>query len=155
MPVRDATHADLPEILAMVQELAAYEREPHAAVFDPGVFAVHLFGDDAVARALIAESPDGVVAGFAVWFRTFSTWLGASGIWLEDLFVRPEFRGGSGSVANCSRRCGPAPPVAWNGPSSIGTRPRRSSTDRSARRRRTSGRRGGGPPCVTPRPGPR
>jgi GNAT superfamily N-acetyltransferase len=92
MPVRDATHADLPEILAMVQELAAYEREPHAAVFDPGVFAVHLFGDDAVARALIAESPDGVVAGFAVWFRTFSTWLGASGIWLEDLFVRPEFR---------------------------------------------------------------
>ena len=92
MTVRDATPADLSEILAMVRELAAYEREPDAVVLDPDEFAAHVFGADAVARALIAETPDGRVAGCAIWFRTFSTWLGTSGIWLEDLFVRPEFR---------------------------------------------------------------
>ena len=84
--------ADLPEILAMVRELAAYEREPDAVVLDPDEFAAHVFGTDAVARAFVAEAPDGRVAGFAIWFRTFSTWLGTSGIWLEDLYVRPEFR---------------------------------------------------------------
>ncbi len=69
-----------------------YEREPDAVVLEPDEFATHVFGTDAVARALIAEAPDGRVAGFAIWFRTFSTWLGTSGIWLEDLFVRPEYR---------------------------------------------------------------
>jgi GNAT superfamily N-acetyltransferase len=92
MPIRDATPDDLAEILAMVHELATYEREPDAVVYDADEFAAHLFGADAVARALIATTDDGAVAGFAVWFRTFSTWLGTSGIWLEDLFVRPEFR---------------------------------------------------------------
>jgi GNAT superfamily N-acetyltransferase len=92
MPVRDAVDADLPEILAMVHELAAYEREPGAVVFDEREFARNVFGNGAVAQVLIAETPDGAVAGFAVWFRTFSTWLGKSGIWLEDLFVRPEHR---------------------------------------------------------------
>jgi GNAT superfamily N-acetyltransferase len=92
MPVRDATRSDLDEILTMVHELATYEREPDAVVSDRDVFAANVFGPDAVARALIAEAPDGDVAGFAIWFRTFSTWLGTSGIWLEDLFVRPEFR---------------------------------------------------------------
>jgi GNAT superfamily N-acetyltransferase len=92
MPIRDATPDDLAEILAMVHELATYEREPDAVVFDADEFATHLFGRDAVARALIATTDDGAVAGVAVWFRTFSTWLGSSGIWLEDLFVRPEFR---------------------------------------------------------------
>ena len=92
MPIRDATPDDLAEILAMVHELATYEREPDAVVLDPATFEHHLFGPDAVARALIAETSDGAVAGFALWFRTFSTWLGTSGIWLEDLFVRPEWR---------------------------------------------------------------
>src|SRR5262245_13954316 len=92
MPVRDATADDLPEILAMVRELAEYEREPDAVTLDPDVFAHNVFGEGAVARALIAETDAGEVAGFAVYFRTFSTWLGTSGIWLEDLFVRPAFR---------------------------------------------------------------
>jgi GNAT superfamily N-acetyltransferase len=92
MPVRDAVPEDLPEILTLVRELATYEREPDAVVFEPDEFASHVFGPDAVARVLIAETPDGTVAGFAVWFRTFSTWLGRSGIWLEDLFVRSEYR---------------------------------------------------------------
>jgi GNAT superfamily N-acetyltransferase len=89
--IRDARPADLPEILAMVRELAAYEREPHAVVFDPDEFAHHLFGEGAVARAIIAEYED-AAAGIALYFRTFSTWLGRDGIWLEDLFVRPAYR---------------------------------------------------------------
>jgi GNAT superfamily N-acetyltransferase len=92
MPVRDATPDDLTTILAMVRELATYEREPDAVVFDPDEFARNLFGPDRVTSALVAETPAGDVAGFAIWFRTFSTWLGKSGIWLEDLFVRPEHR---------------------------------------------------------------
>jgi GNAT superfamily N-acetyltransferase len=94
MPVRDATREDLPEILAMVQELADYEREPDAVVHDPDQFGRNVFGPDAVAHALIAETDAGDIAGFAIWFRTFSTWLGTTGIWLEDLFVRPEHRRG-------------------------------------------------------------
>jgi GNAT superfamily N-acetyltransferase len=92
MAVRDATPDDLTDILAMVRELAAYEREPDAVVFDADEVARNLFGPDRVAHALIAQTPAGDVAGFAIWFRTFSTWLGRSGIWLEDLFVRPEHR---------------------------------------------------------------
>jgi GNAT superfamily N-acetyltransferase len=96
--VRAATIEDLGEIFAMVRELAEYERESDAVVFDPDEFARHLFGPDAVARALIVEHHDGAaggvpaVAGMALYYRTFSTWLGRDGIWLEDLFVRPEFR---------------------------------------------------------------
>ena len=92
MAVRDATPDDLAEILAMVRELAEYEREPGAVVLDPDEFARNVFGTDAIAHALIAETPAGEIAGFAIWFRTFSTWLGKTGIWLEDLFVRPQHR---------------------------------------------------------------
>ncbi|HEV7524115.1 MAG TPA: GNAT family N-acetyltransferase [Acidimicrobiia bacterium] len=95
MTIRDATRVDLDEILALVRELADYEREPDAVVFDPDEFAGHLFGEGAVARALIATHDDGddaAVAGMALYYRTFSTWLGRDGIWLEDLFVRPRYR---------------------------------------------------------------
>ncbi len=92
MTVRDAAVADLEAILALVRELAEYEREPDAVVFDRDEFERHLFGPDAVARALIATHDDGAVAGMALYFRTFSTWLGRDGIWLEDLFVRPQYR---------------------------------------------------------------
>jgi GNAT superfamily N-acetyltransferase len=89
--IREATPADLPEIYALVRELADYEREPESAVFDEDEFASHCFGPDAVARVLIAEH-DGAVTGMALYYRTFSTRLGRDGIWLEDLFVRPAFR---------------------------------------------------------------
>lgn len=89
--LRDATPADLDEIVALVRELAEYEREPGAVVLDPEVFAAHVFGPEAVARVLIAEH-DGAIAGMACYYRTFSTWLGRDGIWLEDLFVRPRYR---------------------------------------------------------------
>jgi GNAT superfamily N-acetyltransferase len=89
--IRDATIGDLPEMLALVRELAAYEREPDAVVFDPDEFARNCFGSEAVAHTLIAEL-DGAVAGMALYYRTFSTWLGRDGIWLEDLFIRPSYR---------------------------------------------------------------
>ena len=63
-----------------------------AVAFDPAAMREHLFGDDPAASVTIAEV-DGVIAGMALWFRTFSTFLGRPGIWLEDLFVRPEHRG--------------------------------------------------------------
>ncbi len=91
MTIRDATVDDLDEILAIVRELAEYEREPDAVVFTRDEFAGHLFGPQPVASALVAEH-DGAVAGMALYYRTFSTWLGRDGIWLEDLFVRPAFR---------------------------------------------------------------
>jgi GNAT superfamily N-acetyltransferase len=90
--IRDATVDDLDEIFALVRELAVYEKEPDAVVFEPDVFAAHLFGTDPVARALVAEHIDGAVVGMALYYRTFSTWLGRDGIWLEDLFVRPAYR---------------------------------------------------------------
>ena len=92
MTIRDATADDLDEVLSLVRELADYEREPDAVVFDRDEFARHLFGADAVARALIVSHDDGSVAGMALYYRTFSTWLGRDGIWLEDLFVRPPYR---------------------------------------------------------------
>lgn len=79
----------------MIHELAAFERASGEVAFDLAELRAHLFGEEPAAGALIAEPPDqpGVVAGMAVWYRTFSTWVGQPGIWLEDLFVRPAHRG--------------------------------------------------------------
>ena len=93
MPIRAATPADLDEICALVVELAEYERLAHEVELDRDVMGEHLFGPDPAASVLIAEADDGSVAGMALWYRTFSTFLGRPGIWLEDLFVRPEHRG--------------------------------------------------------------
>jgi GNAT superfamily N-acetyltransferase len=90
--IRTAGPDDLDEILALVRELAEYERAAHEVTLDPEEFGENLFGENPVASVLIAEV-DGRVAGMALWFPTFSTWVGKAGIWLEDLFVRPEFRG--------------------------------------------------------------
>jgi GNAT superfamily N-acetyltransferase len=99
MPVRPATEHDLPHIAALVRELAEYEHLAHEVVFDDRELRDHLFGPDPAAHVLLAETDEGTVAGFALWFRTFSTFLGAPGIWLEDLFVRPEYRGQGLGVA--------------------------------------------------------
>ena len=95
MAVRDARPEDLSEICALIRELAEYEELAHEVVFDEVSVGRWLFGPDAVASVLLAtpdESPD-VVAGMALFFPTFSTFLGRPGIWLEDLFVRPPWRG--------------------------------------------------------------
>jgi GNAT superfamily N-acetyltransferase len=97
MPVRPATPADLEEIAALITELAEYEDLRDHVTFEPAALSRWLFGPDPAARVAIAEAPlpDGgvAVAGFALWFRTFSTFLGRPGVWLEDLFVRPAHRG--------------------------------------------------------------
>jgi len=94
MAIREATPADIPEILAMIHELAEYERAPHEVVATPGQLREALFGDAPAVFALIAqEDSSGEAVGFALWFRNFSTWLGRHGVYLEDLYVRPGHRG--------------------------------------------------------------
>ena len=92
MTIRDATADDLPEIVAMIRELASYEEAADEVTLDEAEVAEHLFGPSPVASVLLAETADGVTAGFALTYPTFSTWLGKPGLWLEDLFVRPEHR---------------------------------------------------------------
>jgi GNAT superfamily N-acetyltransferase len=89
--VRAARPADLAEICSLIRELAEYERLAHEVVLDEAEVGRWIF-EERVASVLIAHDGDGV-AGMALWFPTFSTFLGRPGIWLEDLFVRPAFRG--------------------------------------------------------------
>ena len=94
MPIRPAVPTDLPEIAALIRELAEYEEMSDEVVWDLPQLEAQLFGTEPAAHVLLAEADDGQVAGMALWFRTFSTFLGRSGIWLEDLYVRPEHRRG-------------------------------------------------------------
>ena len=94
MPLRPATIDDLDEIIALIHELAEYERAPDEVQLDRDELARHLFGDAPAAFVVIAEADEGgAIAGMALYHTTFSTWLGKPGLWLEDLFVRPEHRG--------------------------------------------------------------
>ncbi|HET6817550.1 MAG TPA: GNAT family N-acetyltransferase [Mycobacteriales bacterium] len=90
--IRAATVDDLPVVVRLVHELADYEREPDAVVATEEHFRTALFGPHPLAHCLVAEDA-GDVIGFALWFVSFSTWLGTHGIYLEDLFVRPAARG--------------------------------------------------------------
>ena len=90
--IRPATPADVPLILALIRELAAYEREPHAVLATEADLLRDGFGARPYFECLIAEE-DGQPAGFALYFFNYSTWRGRPGIHLEDLFVRPPFRG--------------------------------------------------------------
>ena len=89
--LRTAAPADVPLILHLIRELAIYEREPDAVVATEAMLHEALFGDSPAAHALIGEI-DGTSVGFALYFFTFSTWLGRRGIHLEDLYVTPEAR---------------------------------------------------------------
>lgn len=90
--LRPATVADIPLILDLVRGLAEYEKLEHEAVATAAQIEQHLFGPRPAAEVVIAEV-DGQPAGFALFFVSFSTFLGQPGLYLEDLFVRPEFRG--------------------------------------------------------------
>jgi GNAT superfamily N-acetyltransferase len=91
--IRAATPDDIPAIARMIRELAEYEREPHQARATDDQLHTALFGDDAPASALLALDVDGSPVGFALWYRTFSTWEGVSGLYLEDLYVAEDQRG--------------------------------------------------------------
>jgi GNAT superfamily N-acetyltransferase len=90
--IAPATPEDVPLLLSMIGELAAYEKLEHQVVANELSLHDALFGPKPVVAAVIARvgaSP----AGFAIYFHNFSTFLGKPGLYLEDLFVRPEFRG--------------------------------------------------------------
>ncbi|GGV63982.1 putative acetyltransferase [Streptomyces griseoloalbus] len=85
---------DVPEIRAMIRELATYEKAAEQARATEEQLHAALFGEHPAARVLIAEDDGtGEVAGFALWFPRFSTWTGTRGMHLEDLYVRPHTRG--------------------------------------------------------------
>ena len=90
--VRNATEDDVPLILSLIKDLAEYERLSHEVVATEEMLRDFLFGERPVAEVLIGEYGD-EPAGFALFFHNFSTFLGRPGIYLEDLYVRPEFRG--------------------------------------------------------------
>jgi GNAT superfamily N-acetyltransferase len=90
--IRPVAHADVPLLLELIGELADYEALRDEVVLDAALLERHLFGSRPVAEAVLAEV-DGEAAGYALFFPTFSTFLGQPGIWLEDLFVREARRG--------------------------------------------------------------
>ncbi|WP_353943888.1 GNAT family N-acetyltransferase [Streptomyces sp. HUAS MG91] len=92
--IRTATPHDIPVIHAMIRELAEYEKVPGEARASEEQLREALFGERPAAFAHIAENTEGAPVGFALWFLNFSTWRGVHGIYLEDLYVRPEARGG-------------------------------------------------------------
>ena len=90
--IRPATVEDVPLILDLIRELAIYEREPNAVEATETDILRDGFGSNPYFQCLIGEI-DGEAAGFALYFFNYSTWKGRPGIYLEDLFVRPVFRG--------------------------------------------------------------
>lgn len=92
--IRPAQPEDVAEIHAMVRELAEYEKSLSEAKATPEQLHAALFGERPAVYAHVAQDDAGRVVGFALWFLNFSTWTGAHGIYLEDLYVRPAARGG-------------------------------------------------------------
>ena len=91
--IRLATPDDVPDLGRMIRELAEFERAlDHARATDEQLHEA-LFGPDHVASALIAVGEDGAAVGFALWYRSFSTWEGVPGLYLEDLYVADDQRG--------------------------------------------------------------
>ncbi|MBB4757623.1 GNAT family N-acetyltransferase [Xanthomonas arboricola] len=98
LQIRAATPNDAQLLHELITALAVYEREPDAVKASPEDLRASLFGDGATAHALICEQ-DGQALGFAVYFFNYSTWLGRNGLYLEDLFVRPQARGQGAGLA--------------------------------------------------------
>ena len=92
LTIRAARSADVALILEFVRELAAYERLGHLVTATEPVLAEALFGPQPGAEVMLGFERD-TPAGFAVFFHNFSTFLGARGLWLEDIYVKPQFRG--------------------------------------------------------------
>lgn len=89
--IREARPDDVTDILRLVRALAEFEREPHAVVADEDSLRGALFCEHPLVHAHVAEREGGVV-GMAVWFLSFSTWTGRHSLYLEDIFVEPQWR---------------------------------------------------------------
>ena len=92
MQIRAAVLNDIDEILALIYELALYEKAPEEAKATREQIESSFFSENPKVFCDLVEV-DGEIAGFAVWFLNYSTWQGKHGIYLEDLFVRPQYRG--------------------------------------------------------------
>ncbi len=90
--IKTATRNDVPTILQLIRDLAEYERAPNEVTATEEQLVDVLFGERPAAEVVLACEDDRAV-GFAVFFHNFSTWLGRPGLYLEDLFVKPEERG--------------------------------------------------------------
>ncbi|WP_270935948.1 GNAT family N-acetyltransferase [Falsiroseomonas oryzae] len=136
--LRDAGPGDLGLVLDFIRALAEYERLSHEVRADEATLARFLFGEPRRAEALIAEW-DGAPVGFAVWYYSFSTFLGRPSLYVEDVFVQPAMRGrgiGKAIFAHLAARalaqgCGRMEwsVLDWNAPSiafyrSLGAKPR-------------------------------
>lgn len=135
--IRPARVEDAGQILSFITELAEYERARHEVIASVDDIRRSLFSADSTASALICER-DGVAIGYAVYFFSYSTWLGSNGIYLEDLYVTPQARGtGAGkrllrhlAQLACDKQCGRLEwsVLDWNQPAidfylSIGAQP--------------------------------
>lgn len=98
MTIRQATPADAKAIYDMIYELAVYEKAPEQVVTTVDEIKSSLFASDSKTEALICEI-DNQVAGYAVFFTSYSTWLGRNGIYMEDLYISPDFRGNGAGKA--------------------------------------------------------
>ena len=107
MKIRLAKPADIDDIHRLIYELAVYEKAPEQMVAIVDQINDSLFKDNPVAFCHVAEV-DGQIVGIALWFLNYSTWLGKPGIYLEDLFVQPEYRGhgiGKGFMKTLAQLC--------------------------------------------------
>lgn len=105
--IRPAAPADLPLIAQFIRDLAVYEKLAHEVRFDEATLGEKLFGPRPYAEVVIGEL-DGEPQGFALFFHNFSTFEGRPGLYLEDLFVRPEARGsglGKALLAHLAQLC--------------------------------------------------
>jgi GNAT superfamily N-acetyltransferase len=93
LAIRPAERADVPVIAELIRGLARFEKLEHEVTMTEDRLASSLFGERRYAETLIAEQ-DGEPVGFALFFHNFSTFLAQPGIYLEDLFVLPDHRGG-------------------------------------------------------------
>ncbi|MGE3285138.1 MAG: N-acetyltransferase family protein [Pseudonocardia sp.] len=91
--IREVQPRDVAAVVALVHELAAYEREPESCHLAGEQLHAALFGPTPALFGHVALTGDGEVVGCALWFLNFSTWRGVHGVYLEDLYVRPEHRG--------------------------------------------------------------